>query len=96
VQQAPRNTDDGAPVPGRDEGTHEIRCPRCGRRIVYREISDLASFPFCSRRCRLIDLDMWLTEEHRISEPLDDGTPEPADLSHESSRPPDGDHGRDG
>ncbi len=26
--------------------------------------------PFCSRRCRLIDLGKWFNEEQKISEPL--------------------------
>ncbi len=26
--------------------------------------------PFCSRRCKLVDLGKWLGEEHRISQPL--------------------------
>jgi uncharacterized protein len=26
--------------------------------------------PFCSKRCRLIDLGKWLGEEHAISSPL--------------------------
>lgn len=26
--------------------------------------------PFCSKRCRLVDLGKWLSEEHAISEPL--------------------------
>jgi endogenous inhibitor of DNA gyrase (YacG/DUF329 family) len=26
--------------------------------------------PFCSRRCKLIDLGKWLSEEHAISESL--------------------------
>jgi hypothetical protein len=26
--------------------------------------------PFCSERCKLIDLGKWLGEEHRISEPI--------------------------
>jgi hypothetical protein len=26
--------------------------------------------PFCSRRCKLIDLGKWLGEEHVVSEPL--------------------------
>jgi endogenous inhibitor of DNA gyrase (YacG/DUF329 family) len=26
--------------------------------------------PFCSHRCRLIDLGKWFNEEHAISEPL--------------------------
>jgi endogenous inhibitor of DNA gyrase (YacG/DUF329 family) len=29
--------------------------------------------PFCSERCRLIDLGAWLTEQHKIP---DDETPE--------------------
>jgi len=27
--------------------------------------------PFCSHRCKLIDLGKWLEAEHAISEPLD-------------------------
>lgn len=26
--------------------------------------------PFCSSRCKMIDLGQWLNEEYRISEPL--------------------------
>jgi endogenous inhibitor of DNA gyrase (YacG/DUF329 family) len=26
--------------------------------------------PFCSHRCKLVDLGRWLSEENRISEPL--------------------------
>ncbi|MGD0251697.1 MAG: DNA gyrase inhibitor YacG [Verrucomicrobiota bacterium] len=29
--------------------------------------------PFCSHRCKLIDLGKWLGEEHAISEPLRPG-----------------------
>jgi endogenous inhibitor of DNA gyrase (YacG/DUF329 family) len=25
--------------------------------------------PFCSPRCKLVDLHAWLNEEHRVSEP---------------------------
>jgi hypothetical protein len=44
-----------------------LKCPVC------REAGDWFAAPwgpFCSRRCRLIDLGRWLDEEHRISEPL--------------------------
>jgi endogenous inhibitor of DNA gyrase (YacG/DUF329 family) len=47
-------------------------CPRCGRP------SDGASFPFCSDRCRLLDLSAWLDEVYAIPaeepprEPLED------------------------
>ncbi len=26
--------------------------------------------PFCSQRCRLVDLGQWFNEAHRVSEPL--------------------------
>jgi uncharacterized protein len=28
------------------------------------------SGPFCSSRCKMVDLGKWLGEEHRIAEPL--------------------------
>lgn len=48
----------------------KVLCPRCGKPVFYEKITDVPSFPFCSERCRLIDLGKWLNEEHRISEPL--------------------------
>jgi len=45
----------------------EVRCPTC------RKLGDwfAGEFgPFCSKRCRLIDLGKWLGGEHAISEPL--------------------------
>ncbi len=26
--------------------------------------------PFCSKRCKLVDLGKWFNEEHKVSEPL--------------------------
>jgi len=47
-----------------------VKCPTCGRRGDW----FAGSFgPFCSRRCRLIDLGKWLGEEHVITEPLRPG-----------------------
>jgi endogenous inhibitor of DNA gyrase (YacG/DUF329 family) len=41
-----------------------VKCPTCGRQIEW---SDSAPFrPFCSDRCRLIDLGAWLTEQRSI------------------------------
>jgi len=42
------------------------KCPACNKKFDSVEIND--SFPFCSERCRLIDLGDWLTENHKISE----------------------------
>jgi endogenous inhibitor of DNA gyrase (YacG/DUF329 family) len=35
------------------------RCPICSRRFEIEALEDLPSFPFCSERCRLIDLGRW-------------------------------------
>jgi uncharacterized protein len=46
-----------------------IRCPTC-RKLVVR---DQAEFPFCSERCRLIDLGKWASGGYVISTPLNEG-----------------------
>jgi endogenous inhibitor of DNA gyrase (YacG/DUF329 family) len=44
-----------------------IQCPTCKR---IGEWWTGAFGPFCSRRCKLVDLGKWRGEEHHISEPL--------------------------
>jgi uncharacterized protein len=39
-------------------------CPICKREVVPRAKNP--SFPFCSRRCRAVDLGKWLGEEYRV------------------------------
>jgi uncharacterized protein len=40
-----------------------VKCPTCHREIDWAE----SPFrPFCSERCRLIDLGAWLSEQHSI------------------------------
>jgi hypothetical protein len=41
-----------------------VKCPTCHRPVEWSEAS--AYRPFCSERCRLIDLGAWLTEQHKI------------------------------
>ncbi len=45
-------------------------CRSCGKELIYESISELPFFPFCSKRCKLVDLGKWVDEEHRIEEPL--------------------------
>jgi endogenous inhibitor of DNA gyrase (YacG/DUF329 family) len=45
----------------------KVRCPTCRKEGDW-FAGDYR--PFCSRRCRLIDLGKWLNEEHNVSEPL--------------------------
>ncbi|AGC46200.1 hypothetical protein MYSTI_04912 [Myxococcus stipitatus DSM 14675] len=39
-------------------------CPICKKPAPAR--SENSSFPFCSRRCRAVDLGRWLGEEYRM------------------------------
>lgn len=42
----------------------EVQCPTCGKPVTWSEASPFR--PFCSERCKLIDLGAWASEEHRI------------------------------
>jgi uncharacterized protein len=56
----------------------QVKCPTCRRPVEWSEKS--AYRPFCSDRCRLIDLGAWLTEQHKIpGEPEADREPAPHD-----------------
>ena len=43
-----------------------VRCPICSRALEITRIDDLPSFPFCSDRCRLIDLGRWIDSDYVI------------------------------
>ncbi|MGH7137057.1 MAG: DNA gyrase inhibitor YacG [Pirellulales bacterium] len=40
-----------------------VRCPVCGKRF---ESAESTSMPFCSDRCRRIDLGRWLGESYSV------------------------------
>ncbi|QXP83172.1 DNA gyrase inhibitor YacG [Methylococcus sp. ANG] len=51
-----------------------VRCPRCGKPVPWTEGQKFK--PFCSERCRLIDLGGWANEDYAIpGEPADTGEP---------------------
>ncbi|MDH5446355.1 MAG: DNA gyrase inhibitor YacG [Gammaproteobacteria bacterium] len=41
-----------------------VKCPSCGKQIEWSPEQKWR--PFCSDRCRLIDLGDWANESHRI------------------------------
>lgn len=41
-----------------------LPCPRCGEPVHWNR--DARWKPFCSERCKLIDLGAWFAEEHAI------------------------------
>ena len=42
-----------------------LRCPICKKEVPLKS----PEMPFCSERCRLIDLGKWADEEYRIPGP---------------------------
>jgi endogenous inhibitor of DNA gyrase (YacG/DUF329 family) len=52
------------------------RCPIC-RKIVRispsKHAEEVKFFPFCSQRCKLIDLGAWLDAEYKITSRVPDG-----------------------
>lgn len=45
-----------------------MRCPICKKDVPGVGNPDR---PFCSERCKMIDLDNWLSERYRISSPVE-------------------------
>ena len=53
-----------------------MRCPTCNGPV---ESEAIPSFPFCSDRCRQVDLNRWLSESYGlpvVPDPDDDEEPE--------------------
>ncbi len=49
-----------------------MKCPICKKEVQF----DDPEMPFCSERCRLIDLGNWATEKYVISEPVESSLPD--------------------
>lgn len=41
-----------------------VACPRCGSQVPWTPASRWR--PFCSERCKMVDLGAWATEEYRV------------------------------
>ena len=46
------------------QNTRTVACPRCGAPVRWGAESPFR--PFCSERCKMIDLGAWVNEEYRI------------------------------
>lgn len=64
-------------MPGRDDAQARVTplrpkrpCPECGKP------STRADYPFCSPRCKGVDLNRWLSGAYAIPATGDDGKPE--------------------
>ena len=50
-----------------------VRCPTCDRLF---EPEQTPAMPFCSHRCRLIDLERWLDEDYGLADEPDEESEE--------------------
>ena len=48
------------------KNTNILRCPTCNTLVL----ASGEDFPFCSDRCRKIDLGKWASDAYRISSPI--------------------------
>ena len=46
--------------------TTKVNCPTCDATVVWQAESEFR--PFCSKRCQLIDLGEWASENNRIAQ----------------------------
>ena len=49
-----------------------VTCPNCRQTAEYSLQNTYR--PFCSERCKLIDLGLWANEEYTIATPIDPNT----------------------
>ena len=45
----------------------ESKCPTCKGPVPAEPEARTRDFPFCSERCRLVDLGRWLSGEFRVA-----------------------------
>ncbi|MHC4083442.1 MAG: DNA gyrase inhibitor YacG [Planctomycetota bacterium] len=61
------------PRPDAGEAQADTPCPICARPVR----ASAETFPFCSTRCRYVDLGRWLDGKYRISRPHRDDAAQP-------------------
>lgn len=69
-------------------------CPYCQRELQVENLADLPHMPFCSERCRMADLNDWLSGRYRISRPIDESDLGEAEISELPLSDEDRDHPR--
>ncbi|MHC4451084.1 MAG: DNA gyrase inhibitor YacG [Planctomycetota bacterium] len=55
------------------------RCPHCRKAVATDPATRPADYPFCSERCRLLDLHKWLNGDYSIPT----AAPNPHELAEE-------------
>jgi hypothetical protein len=52
-----------------ESAARTVLCPTCGTQVEWRPQNRFR--PFCSERCKLIDLGQWAAEQYRIPNEAD-------------------------
>ena len=66
-----------------------VRCPQCGGESVWGTENPFR--PFCSERCKLIDLGAWAAETYRV--PVQEEHPDLSEITEDThARPGEGRH----
>ncbi|HEV2883635.1 MAG TPA: DNA gyrase inhibitor YacG [Pyrinomonadaceae bacterium] len=58
-----------------------MKCPTCNKEVDWQENQFR---PFCSERCKLVDLGKWVNEEYRVP-----GRPVPTEEENQETEPED-------
>jgi uncharacterized protein len=71
----------------------KVRCPICDKKMDGQGPKEWPDWPFCSPRCKLIDLGRWLGEEYRAQGPssgpqTEDGEPSDDNIGPSTSAVP--------
>ena len=61
------NTNNVKSPASRTSKASKTKCPICKKQTS----EQMPTFPFCSKRCRTIDLGQWLNEGYVISRPIE-------------------------
>jgi len=65
----------------------KIRCPICERAMDTQGPKEWPDWPFCSKRCRMVDLGRWLGGDYRIETPTTEEDLENHDALARSPKP---------
>ena len=48
---------------------NKVQCPICDAKMPA-AWSEYPDYPFCSKRCRMVDLGRWLNEDYKLAKPV--------------------------
>jgi endogenous inhibitor of DNA gyrase (YacG/DUF329 family) len=54
----------------------KVLCPICEKKMDGQGPKEWPDWPFCSPRCKLIDLGRWLGEEYRLGTTTEEADPD--------------------